>query len=526
MSDIRNISGLRHLEKKRLHKKISFSEGEIIRAKVKNSDGSRNIQLRTVDGWEFEGELDKSIDADLNEKFLRFVVKGFKNGKLQLSIAEGISGEGEGKSSIEAALEKLGVKGDPKTLNILKLMIKLKMPLNKENLSTIKSLLEFQRGITENTEGKEKFAEKFLELRGLNNQGERTENLKGELSKAFTALSKLDSKTILFMMKNKISFTSENIEAFKSFATSKESIYDIVKEMSKFMDKNKLIENEIDLSKYLQANEKTIEQNVDANKNVIQNAVNNYSAKDSSKMDFIEKMISDILSDVDGEDFKKLKEIHEEINYKDIEKSSEKAQQAEKKLGEMELDFTDKSTSKAVKENINKMLKDSREILKILLSDEKSGNSEEIEKLQGFIQKNLSKIRVFNSISNEYYYYDGPLKCDEKEYPFKFIIKDDRKKEKKIDSKNVKVVVSLTTKNVGKVDSYIQIYQRNLNIDIKCSKKSLKLMELSLSKLVEKFEESKYDLKVTVEERKEDVDIVNCNDFFEDDGFLFLNTKA
>ena len=73
-----------------------------------------------------------------------------------------------------------------------------------------------------------------------------------------------------------------------------------------------------------------------------------------------------------------------------------------------------------------------------------------------FNQK-LNDVKLFNSISQQYYYLDLPINVKDNEYQFKLIIKDDRKKGKKIDSTNVKIATSIKTINMGTVDAYIKI---------------------------------------------------------------------
>ena len=85
---------------------------------------------------------------------------------------------------------------------------------------------------------------------------------------------------------------------------------------------------------------------------------------------------------------------------------------------------------------------------------------------------------MFNSISEQYYYLDLPINVKENEYQCKIIIKDDRKKGKKIDSKNVKIATSVKTINMGTVDPYIKINNNNMNIDINCDKFWVKVLDI------------------------------------------------
>ncbi|WBW98767.1 hypothetical protein [Oceanirhabdus sp. W0125-5] len=540
MSDIRSISGLRQIDKKRIHKKISFNEGEIVRAKVKGTSDNKTVLLRTIDGWEFEAELDEPIDLELLNKFAKFEVSGFKEGKLQLKVVEGfLDGESE-KNSVDSIIEKLGLKKDQETINLLKLMVKYKMSLTKENIFSMKSLLQFQTRLNENNDEKTQFAQKFISNKGL--QGEKSELYSKLICDSLDKIKNIDTKSLIFLLKNNITPSSKNIQILENMATNKENMFSSLKEMKEILANEGLLDKN-GTSGYKGYNINNNEQNelfARLNKNTVFNAINKYSTSENKKIEFIEKMISDILQESSEDDLKRLKELKSEISFKEIE--NDKGQENTVKEGTNK-EHIDKETIKddikkeilkdpklitsdQIKKDINEVLKDSKEILKMILSKDNNESNELMDKLQGFINNNINKIKVFNSISNEYYYFDSPFKHNNEEYPFKFIIKDERKKEKKIDSKNVKMIVSLKTKNIGTIDSLIKIKNYNLSINLKCDSKWKKVVEMTKSKLEDKFDDSKFLINISVEEREEEINIINCNDFFEDDNFSVLNVKV
>ncbi|MCM1990375.1 hypothetical protein [Oceanirhabdus seepicola] len=577
MSDIRSISGLRQIDKKRMHKKISFSEGEVVRAKVKGTSEDKTVLLRTIDGWEFEAELDESIDSELLNKFAKFKVSGFKEGKLQLKLVEGFLESGSNKSSVDTIIEKLGLKKDEETMNLLKLMIKFKMPLTKENISSIKSLLQFQTKLNENENEKIQFTQKFIFNKGLQSDKSKSEMYSKLISGSLDKLKSIDTKSLIFILKNNITPSGKNIEVLENLSSNKENVFSSFKEMKEILVKEGLLDRN-NVSGYngnkISGNEQKEFIGM-ANKNTISNAVNKYSAGENKKIEFIEKMISDILQESSQDDLKRLKELKNEISFKEIESNiesddgkvgKEKAvkestnkeitkeninKEVNKEVTKEENKEVNKEvtkeenkevtkenmnkeiikdskliTSDKVKKEINEVLKDSKEMLKMILSKDYKESNELTDKLQGFIDNNINKFKVFNSISNQYYYFDSPFKHNDEEYPFKFIIKDDRKKEKKIDSKNVKMIVSLKTKNIGTIDSLIKIRNNNLTINLKCDSKWKKVIEMTRSKLEDMFSESKFLINISVEEREEEINIINCNDFFEDDNFSVLNVRV
>ena len=117
-----------------------------------------------------------------------------------------------------------------------------------------------------------------------------------------------------------------------------------------------------------------------------------------------------------------------------------------------------------------------------------------------FDQK-LNDIKMFNSISEQYYYLDLPINVKENEYQFKLIIKDDRKKGKKIDSKNVKIATSVKTINMGTVDAYIKINNNNMNIDINCDKFWVKVLDLGKEKLIKDLSSLNYRVNIEVNKK-------------------------
>jgi len=559
MSDIRSISGLRQIDKKRIHKKISFNEGEVVRAKVKGTSGDKTVLLRTIDGWEFEADLDESIDLELLNKFAKFKVSGFKEGKLQLKLVEGFLASESEKSSVDTIIEKLGLKKDDETINLLKLMIKSKMSLTKENISSIKSILQFQTRLNEHEDEKTQFTQKFILNKGLQSDKSKSEIYSKLISGSLDKLKSIDTKSLIFILKNNITPSGKNIEALETMSSNKENIFSSFKEIKEMLVKDGLLERN-NTSGY-NRNETIDNQNKEfagtLNKNTILNAVNKYSSGENKKIEFIEKMISDILQESSQDDLKRLKELKNEISFKEIESNIE----SEELKGGMEKAVKESTNKEIIKENlskeninkeninkeninkeimkdpklitsdslkkdINEVLKDSKEILKMILSKDYKESNELMDKFQGFIDNNINKFKVFNSISNQYYYFDSPFKHKDQEYPFKFIIKDERKKEKKIDTKNVKIFVSLTTQNIGKVDNLIKIRNNNLTIDIKCDSKWQQVIEMTKSKLEDKFIESKFIININVEERKEEINIINCDDFFEDDNFSVLNIRV
>ncbi|EOR24696.1 hypothetical protein A500_11999 [Clostridium sartagoforme AAU1] len=116
-------------------------------------------------------------------------------------------------------------------------------------------------------------------------------------------------------------------------------------------------------------------------------------------------------------------------------------------------------TKNLVESSLNKGAEENKEIIKDIISNIK-GDSIVSEKVLDIIKNNINNIKIFNKISSEYYYADIPVNIREREYPCKIIVKDNRKEGKRIDSTNVKMVITIDTKTLGIVDGYMKVLDK------------------------------------------------------------------
>lgn len=140
--------------------------------------------------------------------------------------------------------------------------------------------------------------------------------------------------------------------------------------------------------------------------------------------------------------------------------------------------------------------------------------------------KNLNDFKVYNSISNNYYYIDSPLKYKEGDYQFKLIIKDDRKNGQIIDKDNVSIAASIKTKNLGTVDIFLRIKNSNMDININLEKKFVSLIKSFSPMLQKNLNQMKYTVNVSIEEKKAELNLTAYNEFFNDKEFYSLNIYA
>lgn len=167
-----------------------------------------------------------------------------------------------------------------------------------------------------------------------------------------------------------------------------------------------------------------------------------------------------------------------------------------------------------IKADMKNKIEDVRDIVKNLISHTELKDAS--EKVMNLIKSNINDFKVFNSISNEYYYLNIPIKAENKEYPCQLIIKDNRKDGKKIDSTNAKMVVSVKTVNLGDIDGYLTMRENKIDVNLKCDSNFTSVLNHNKSKLVEGLSTLGLFVNVNVSAKDRPVDLVSCRNFFND----------
>ncbi|WP_286904988.1 hypothetical protein [Clostridium sp. UBA1652] len=187
-----------------------------------------------------------------------------------------------------------------------------------------------------------------------------------------------------------------------------------------------------------------------------------------------------------------------------------------------------KAIPEMIKEGIKEKALDIKDIIKEVILSSKYGDDEgeAFNKVMEFIKGNTAEVKVFNSVSNNYYYMNIPLKVKQDEYECKLIVKDERGKGKKLDSSNIKMIVSVKTLNLGNVDAYIKLQNKNLDIDLKCSKEYVKILDKEKNKLIESLNTIGYNSKVIVSRAIEEVNISTSREFFNSTNLVILDRKV
>lgn len=468
MAVISNISNAYNVNSGKSHKKLSFDIGEKFSARIINIDGETNEAiLKLLDGWQFSAQIKEPIDFTPNG-LVKFVVEGYDKGKILLQLLS----EGNEKSdqSLIEILEEQGINVKKEDYNILEKMIKYNMPLTKENISKMKTLVEFQNKINESPNEEEQFIEKYLNNKNIDISSKEGQNIKDILKGFFKEFKKLNSDEIFTLVQNKIELTEENIKSFNNINKGSMTIYEEILDGKSALNEleNEIASKEIDSNNINNTNNETqnLNDDLDENSNSTLNKNNSYNSKayinDKKVMDG--KEILRRLLEVEGEN-KNLSEENvnlKEVSPKELQSENNNIQEkissqdktvetkttinsAETKIDEqskgqeaqIEKKVLDKlnnkpvETAKNVKEQIENKTNEMKQIIKHVLGENSERDSSILGKVFQSLQGKMNDFKVFNSLSNQYYYLDVPVNVNEQQYPCKLIIKDDRKNGKK-----------------------------------------------------------------------------------------------
>ncbi|MBU3172285.1 hypothetical protein [Clostridium estertheticum] len=209
--------------------------------------------------------------------------------------------------------------------------------------------------------------------------------------------------------------------------------------------------------------------------------------------------------------------IKKELNFSDIDK---------KVIDNVEKEISKTATDILIKDQIKLKTGEIKDIVKDIIQNKLNLKPETYEKVIDMFNQKLNDIKIFNSISQQYYYLDLPINVKNDEYQLKLIIKDDRNKGKKIDSTNVKIATSIKTINMGTVDAYIKISNSSMNIDINCDEFFVEVLDISKEKLIKDLSSLSYRVSINVNNKVNEFTLAECGEFFNDRSFNAINIKV
>lgn len=596
MPQILNISGLYNVNSKTIRSKINFDIGQVFLAKIADMDPSGlELVLKTLDGWQFSAMLNSPLD-NYPKGLIKFVVTGFEDGKLLLSVQNNKEEEAAITDSITALIKNANLNLSEDDYEMLNTMVKYQMPLDKENIGKVKNLLDFKDKITKDPEESDNFINKFISSRNIDANSEEGAQIKNILKDFFGTLKSTDDESLIFLMSQDVDINPENLESFNKLFNSEEkgvkelftSIEDIAvkaesenissdskvnlqneevhektfkeflqdkvqvfeepdktlkgdikenaaevsKEEIKVKDENsnRKTDTKIDLKETEVKNENIKETEV---KNVKEDVVENgpSASKNSSNLSTEKKLINKLLSMDKNEIEHVLSSKPEDLVREKIidKKDIEVFKEIKKEFEDNKLQQNKSIKALEVNGDVKEQIKNKVEILKdaiMKIKDLKAQSPEDFNKLIPLIKEKLSDIKMYNKISDSYYCLDIPMQYKEKKYDCSLIIKDQRKKGKKIDSKDVKLVVTVGTENLGNVDAYIKVYMNNLNLNLKCGDGFLKVLESEKDSLIKSLNSMGFSTNLHIEERHEPANLITCQQFFEDNSLNTVDVRV
>lgn len=516
MNNILNVTTARNVNSKKIHKKLTFELGEEVLARIVELDkASGEAFLKLLDGWQFKAKLKMPIS--MSNKLLKFAVEGFENGDILLKMIASES-ETQNEESYENTLKEQGIKVSKEDYDILDKMIKHRIPLTNDNISKVKTLIDFKEKIILNEKNEDNFILKYMENRGIDTNSNEGKNIKNILKSFFSEFKKLSTDDICTFMENDISITKNNIESFNKIVKGNENLYhDIMELENEFHEdtnegasvNTNLKENDIENKEIIKKSNTLDEENKNSNlnkdKNIEFEKKENGNVKNESSTKGLKE--KEIVSTTELEDKVNISNEKDKIKY-------------------LKMNNKNEDTVIKVKDEIGIKTNEMKNAIRQTLDKLKSSDSKVVDKFVQVLQNKLNDFKIYNSLSNQYYYLDIPLDIEDRKYPCKLIVKDERSKGKKIDSSNVKLLASVKTINMGTVDAYIKVFNKNINVDVKCEKKWIDILSLFKGKIIKRLNDIGYNSELNVKEKSGDTNIVECRDFFEDNDFTRINTKV
>lgn len=621
MANIINVNNYSKRDNAVSTKKISFDVGETFTAQILGADtDSGEVTLRTSDGWNFSAKVENFNQMQNFSGNGNFVVEGLKDGKIIIKLVDlQENNKTDSKQVInDELLKDLGLTNSKENVEMLKMLIEHNMPLTQENVSKLKSIMDFKKDLNDNSNKAEEFIFKFLESKGIDINSDKGQVISNKLKDFFQNLKNLDSEEILTFFENKIDLNEDNIKSFNKLFKGESSLYKELENVDKLVSNytskgdygNLKIKGSIrnentakdifeaisnhnksvpDNSSKVERNNIKPNLNIDKEENfqklnldevtklinqsgekisadkkvklinnikvldnltkVIENASNgdkkiaqeikNYILENASDLqnadskDVIKQVMSKVSPDLKltSSDITNISKSLENLQTPDENKSVNMKNETQvfenktkfdeatgliKSLISSNKNQVENNSAENVKNQINLKIENMKSFISNLIDNNKGDNNSLSQKIYDIIKDNINDFKVFNDISNEYYYMDIPVNNNQNDYNCKLIIKDDRKSGKKVDSKNVKLVTSVKTVNMGTIDAYIKVFENNMNINLKCEKEWVKTFDKSKDSLIGKISNMGYNISMNVDKKedKEEINIVSCRSFF------------
>ena len=573
-----------------------FKQGDTLKGIVVKHDAESNeVTIKLTNGMEIEAEIQG--DVELKGGILKFEVTEFKDNTLFLKLSDNkadvIQGEASKKITDEIMnfIIKEGLKKED--YNMLKAMVKYNIPLTRENITTVKSVLEFSGKMNNNPEKIKSFINTYLNSRDIVVNSREGLQVAQKLYEFFKAFSKADLQEVLLFLENNIEFTKENLDSFNKLFNNENTMEKVIDAVNEEIGKAIAIEEELlsentveqslkqitlkngdeytgkgkgtevgktimatlvkESSKSHSINDNIVKESSKShsiNDNIVKDIIKNHSITDDDAKEIIKLMKNDSNYVMSKETLKEniLKHTGREVVLNDVEAKSLEAIINKEVIKDKDINFIKSlfnnieskqisvakelesndirenifNISKNLAKNVTEKSEGAKEVIRNIISSlkESNGNSTQILNI---MKSSINDLKLFNKINDQYYCLDIPVNFKENEYPCKLIIKDDRKNGKVIDSTNFKVAVSVKTVKLGTVDALLDVKNRNIDIQLKCDKSVMNLFVISKNKLKDIVESSGFSSKIEVIERTEELQLLSCREFFNDNNIAVVD---
>lgn len=548
MAGIWNINSVYDVNTRTVSRKLSFEVGQNFLARIVNLDKlTGEMLLKLLDGWQFSAKLENPMEK-LPEGLIRFVVEGFEDGKLQLKILNSDTKQKSSeKDSISAFLKEKSINLSDSDYDILNKMVKHNITLTKENISDVKTILDFMNKIKSDDTEESAFIEKYIQSKNVSLESDEGIKIKNTLKSFFNELKNLGSDDLFTFFENNIDLTEENIKSFNNVFKENLTIFKDVKQVESELKGG--IQTESELKGGIQAESEFADtdsslESITQNSKEISNNQSKEKIYSSSTLEELVKLDKPDKNNLSVETTS-LKELNNENE--DLSNNTKVSKEVTKVLSEKDIEITqelklgdsvkDKSTvpvkhhsiediSKVIKEQINSKTEELKNTIKTFMEQKSELDPKVYNNVMQALDKNINDFKIFNSVSNQYYYLDLPINIENHEYECKLMIKDERKKGKKIDSTNVKIAASVNTINMGVVDAYIKVNNNNMDLSIKCDEKWIKVLDNEKEKIMIKLHEMGYNVYANISEREKEMNLTNCSEFFGDSNLSVIDTKV
>lgn len=232
MPDIVRINQGVTFSERKTSKKLSFEKGEVFSATiVGKADENGEVVLKLSDGWQFPAKVDENSEA-LQDQSSHFQVVGFEDGKIKIkAIPSGIQQNDDWESSIEELIKSSGMGLSKEDINMLKSMIKHDIPLVKENISEIKSLLFVKDRLNIDDGYSNHLIERYLSSKNILPDSAEGREVIQKLEKFFNQLKSLDINDLLTLFENSIPLNGDNLENFNKVIKGDKTIYSEIKSL-------------------------------------------------------------------------------------------------------------------------------------------------------------------------------------------------------------------------------------------------------------------------------------------------------